>query len=135
MVVVHLIRTERPHHIEKENGMRGTIHNQVEGLFQCTAKSIGVSRHKAKQDIGSTHSIHSDNTRATYRWVWHSLADYAATQHGLTQVEQISPQIAQEWLSNALRRNVAPATMATYLSAVRKFLNVLEVFSKRSQCS
>ncbi|RNC70137.1 MAG: hypothetical protein ED859_06650 [Desulfuromonadales bacterium] len=111
--------------------MRGTIHNQIEALYHNCAKAIAISRHIIKAEGNGAHMIHSDSTRSSYVTVWHSLARHAASVYGVKSIDEISIHMAREWLDDAVKRKVAPATMSDYISAIHKFFFALRVNQER----
>lgn len=113
--------------------MRRSIHSQVEGLYQGVAKGIGVKRHKMKVDGVVDTLIHSDTTRKAYLSVWHRIVDSAVKSHRIRNVDELTADHVQSWLTGQVEKRLAPLTIGQYCSAISKLEHALNALKRKKE--
>ncbi len=120
--------------------MRGSIKWQVNTLFN-TIKSIGESRHEAKQvakastqssnphNIAKNTNIYSYATLDKYREIAQDLLQYAKENNNIKDIEKLNAKTVTEYLQNKLQQNVSYNTMQTYVAAITKLETALERYN------
>ena len=121
--------------------MRGGISWQIMQVFErsCIFEA-GESKHLAKEearaggastwhDVGKSIGIYSFQTAETYLDTWHQLARFCKAE-GLRDIEKITPEHVRLYLESKIDKGVAYATYQKEASALQKFEQALNRFSK-----
>ena len=125
--------------------MRGSISSQM-GRLGVEVNSIGESKYDDKQEARETLSemglpatseniaeltgIHSAGTMTDYMEKWQTLGEYAKSEFGVKNMEQLSPEIVKSFLADKIEAGVAYSTYSGYCCAIGKLENALEGFTK-----
>lgn len=109
-----------PLHLEpdKERNM-GSLKYQVVSCLN-SLKAFGVSRHEARRAGTADQLIFSIGTIATYCQLNVVFAEWCRTQFGTRRLAEITPDMADAFLADRRNRALSPATINTYVSAIRK---------------
>lgn len=122
--------------------MRGTTFKQIERLYEGSGiNAIGESKHADKeaareggaqtwQEIGREVRIYSYGTADTYRDVWRSAFDHAKTEHGIKDVEKLTPEAVQSYLESRVEQGVAHSTYQKEAAALGKLEQALNRYSE-----
>lgn len=119
--------------------MKGNANYQVQQLY-ATVNEIGTSKHTAKaeardsgaktfHDIAKQDGIHSYNTADAYRDVWRAVADTAKTDFGVKDLEKLTSEHVNAFLSDKVNEGIARATFDQYASAVEKLETALNRYA------
>lgn len=122
--------------------MRGSTFYQVQALYeQSGINQIGESKHAAKEaareggastwsEMGRQMGIHSYSTADAYREVWRGVLDHAKQEHGVKDIERLSPEVVQSYLQGRIEQGVAHATYAKESAACAKLEQALNRYSE-----
>lgn len=122
--------------------MRGSTYNQVQAVYsQSGVNQIGKSKHAAKEaareggagtwsEMGRQMGIHSYGTADSYREVWRSVLDHARQEHGVKDIERISPEIIKSYLQERIEQGVARSTYDKEAAAIGKLEVALNRYSE-----
>jgi integrase len=122
--------------------LRGTTFKQIERLYERSGiNAIGASKHDAKevareggaqtwQEIGREVRIYSYGTADTYRDVWRSALDFAKSEHGIKDVEKLTPEAVQGYLESRVEQGVAHSTYQKEAAALAKLEQTLNRYSE-----
>lgn len=122
--------------------MRGTTFKQIERLYERSGiNAIGASKHTDKeaareggaqtwQEIGREVRIYSYGTADTYRDVWRSAFDHAKSEHGIKDVEKLTPEAVQSYLESRVEQGVAHSTYQKEAAALGKLEQALNRYAE-----
>ncbi|NCC37563.1 MAG: hypothetical protein EOM24_36960, partial [Chloroflexia bacterium] len=108
---------------------------------QSGINQIGTSKHAAKdaareggartwQEMGRQMGIHSYGTADAYREVWRGVLDHAKQEHGVKDVERLTPEVVRSYLQGRIEQGVAHATFAKESAACGKLEQALNRYSE-----
>lgn len=97
----------------------GSLKHQVVTCLN-SLKAFDTSRHEALKKGGAESLIFSVGTIKTYCHLNVSFIEWCRDHHAIKRVAEITPEMTEAFLANLRERSLSPATINTYVCAIKK---------------
>lgn len=97
----------------------GSVKSQVTHSLNAL-KAFGESRHQARRDETAGDKIFSVQTLHLYCELNVSFAEWCRAEHGIRRLADITPDMATDFIARLRRTRLSPATVSTYVCAMKK---------------